>query len=248
MDQSNIEVVNRKLYEASVITLTFLFILSLFRLDLESSAKQEVILNFIPVRIGIIDAPFILGLAAMNIAMFNYYTKFIVKIRESPVQEILSLFGMASMLALNILSFAPKLFSFRFLLLAAFLGLNVLKNRSLYKCLRRTSLESRSKTWYKDARLYFNLSLVSGIIFFMLFNDSVSNRLLSILILGTDLHFAPMYYIAVPSAFYILFLYINCKLYLKSAKYFSGSDYVADWEAFENELRKDQLSAMAEAD
>jgi hypothetical protein len=170
--RTNIETVNRKIFEFTTLTLVFVVILSVMHSVPGIGLGVEFIVNSLKLTVGITDLPFALGLLAMSIGLFNFYTHFILEIGEHLTAEILSLAGMISMLCVSLLAFTSGLFSLRYVFIAFLLGINVVKNYQFSRLLASTPLQHLSSGWYKEAKRNFMLCMVPGVVFFLLFKSS----------------------------------------------------------------------------
>jgi hypothetical protein len=175
-----------------------------------------------------IDIPFILALLLLTKNLYDFYTHIVCKLKESTVGEYYSMGIMIVMLLVSILAFVAKLFPWRLLLLTPLLALTTWKNYTCASVAKSAALKAKFLFWFRASLRHSTLLTLGGALFLWLsfgHHDTC------------DMVFTPRWpFIADPFCattllFYVVFLVVGVKLFLKNGEYFKSGEYATHIKA-----------------
>jgi hypothetical protein len=182
--------------------------------DLLGSFLGHQLVQGIPIEPSLADIPLILGLLVLFRGNFNYYKKIIEPFGEPSGQGLFSLVGMLCMFSLPVVLFVRNLIPFRFLIMAAYGILIVVKNWQLKRRFRSCPLGAHFKTWIRRAIAQTGAGVACGFLFYVLVAPNPRDWLFHLLIETPTLSFKSNYLSYVKLPFNIIFLMMCILLYL----------------------------------
>jgi hypothetical protein len=197
---------NQALFNFTVVFMLIALIGALFGIDISQTG-----ITVSPTRP---DLPLIGGLLLLFIGNYNYYVHIIRPKEESPHEALVSLVGMLVMASLPLIVLWEPLRPWRYLAIAVYGALVVVKNHQLSKKYREGQDALIYRIWTRRALLQTGACFLIGIVFLQLthppYRDAWFHRILD----APVLVFKPTYGTLVNLTFNVMFLAAIVALYL----------------------------------
>jgi hypothetical protein len=163
--------------------------------------------------------PLLIGLLVLFLGNFAYYTGPIERAgEETPAQTLLSLVGMLVMAALPVVVLSAGLAPWRYLAIAVYGVLVVLKNRDLSHRLDAPDARRLSRIWTRRAMLQTALCFGAGLLYFILIHPAARSSLFQRVIEAPVLTFRPAFANLVNLSFNTAFLVIVAAMFVVNHK------------------------------
>lgn len=228
MGESNVEKINGQIFGLVIGALLLLLTAAIASLFTSRDVLAGIKVLNIELATRPIDIPFILALLLLTKNLYDFYTHIVCKLKESTVGEYYSMGIMIVMLLASILAFVDKLFPWRLLLLMPLLALTTWKNYTCAGVSRSPALKAKFLFWFRASLTHSTLLAVGGMLFLWwtvghqdkcntVFTGRwpfIADRLCPVILL-----------------FYVTFLVVGVRLFLKNGEYFKSEEYQAHMKA-----------------
>jgi len=123
----------------------------------------------LPTHPKLYDLPLLFGLLVLFCGNFNFYKRIIEPRGETPAAALYSLLGMLAMASLPILMLLDRLLPYRYLILACYSILVMIKNQQLKRRFCDEPLGGQFRTWMIRSAYHVVAALAAGALYCLLF-------------------------------------------------------------------------------
>ncbi|HEY6137798.1 MAG TPA: hypothetical protein VI670_08550 [Thermoanaerobaculia bacterium] len=228
MGESNVEKINGQIFGLVIGALLLLLTAATISLFTSRDVLVGLRVQNIELATRPIDIPFILALLLLTKNLYDFYTHIVCKLKESTLGEYYSMGIMIVMLLVSILAFVDKLFPWRLLLLTPLLALTTWKNYTCARAARSAALKAKFLFWFRASLRHSTLLAAGGALFLWL---SLRHHEKCDTVFMARWPFIVGLPCAVTLLFYLSFLAVGVRLFLKNGEYFKSEEYQAHMKA-----------------
>jgi hypothetical protein len=228
MSDNNVDKINGQIFGLVIGALLLLLTASTASLFTSRDVLAGIKVLNIELATRPVEIPFILALLLLTKNLYDFYTQIVCKLKESTIGEYYSMGIMIVMLLVSVLAFVDKLFPWRLLLLTPLLALTTWKNYTCARVSKSAALKAKFLFWFRASLRHSALLAAGGALFAWLARGHRDN---CDTVFTARWPFIADRFCAVTLLFYVAFLVIGVKLFLKNGEYFKSAEYQSHMEA-----------------